>query len=183
MKNEFTALDIFKALKIPRERLRAWMKLGFITPTVPAAGQGIKAVFTLDDVYGVSLFCELVENGFSRKVAGNFVKEFREQVKKEKGSPSYPKTTYIMFRWPGKTGKEFADVSRLGSGAWKFDIESGYIDWPLSNPKFKLTGDEMRVPPRKGPEPPPYKDKNWRNIHMVNFETLCKEVDAALAKL
>ena len=73
MRNEFSTLDIVKALEIPREKLKEWMKRGFIRPTIPASGQGIKAVFTRADVYAVSLFEELIKKGFKREIASGFV--------------------------------------------------------------------------------------------------------------
>jgi hypothetical protein len=42
MRDGFSTLDIVKTLEIPRERLRSWMKEGFILPTAPAKGQGTK---------------------------------------------------------------------------------------------------------------------------------------------
>jgi hypothetical protein len=173
MRTEFSTLDIGRALVIPRERLRDWMSRGYVAPSVPAAGQGTKAIFTRDDAYNIELFRNMIDHGFSREVAGKFLKDFTDRLKKEKDGSIYPENIYIVFRSPGREGKEISDVSLLGPGAWKFDIESGYIDWKLSNPKFniKTRKQALNLPPI------------WRNIHIVNFGTLRKEVDAALVKL
>lgn len=74
MKQEFTTFDIIKRLNIPRERLREWMKRGFIEPTVLASGVGTKAIFTLQDVYKILLFKHLIEIGFMRETAADFIK-------------------------------------------------------------------------------------------------------------
>jgi hypothetical protein len=74
MRQEFSTLDIVKALDIPRERLREWMNRGFIEPSQPAEGQGTKAVFSRDAVYRVALFRELLNKGFTRKKAAAFLR-------------------------------------------------------------------------------------------------------------
>ena len=56
MIDTFSTLDIVKALRIPRERLRDWMNNGFVVPTILSQGQGTKAVFTRGDIYLVALF-------------------------------------------------------------------------------------------------------------------------------
>jgi len=78
MRDEFSTLDIVKALDIPRERLRDWMNKGFVKPTTPAEGQGTKAIFTRGDVYCVALFQRLLEVGFKREDASRQVIIFSE---------------------------------------------------------------------------------------------------------
>jgi hypothetical protein len=102
MRDEFSTLDICVALEIPRERLRGWMKEGYIEPTEPAQGQGTKAVFTRQDVYKIALFRLLIERGFKRIQASNHLGAMGEWVNVE----------YILFmHWrlgKGSTGVEFA---------------------------------------------------------------------------
>ena len=74
MKQEFSTFDIIKKLNIPRERLREWMKRGFIEPTIGSSGVGTKAIFTIQDVYKVLLFKHLIEIGFMREIAADFIK-------------------------------------------------------------------------------------------------------------
>jgi MerR HTH family regulatory protein len=76
MRDKFSTLDIVKVLEIPRERLRSWMKEGFVQPTVPAQGQGTKAVFSRYDIYSISLFDNLLDAGFRREVAASHMREF-----------------------------------------------------------------------------------------------------------
>jgi hypothetical protein len=71
----YSTLEIVSELGIPRERLRDWMNRGFITPSIPANGQGTKAVFTLSDVCDIAVFKFLVDKGLDRNVASKLIKE------------------------------------------------------------------------------------------------------------
>ena len=178
MKTEFSTFDIVKGLDIQRGRLREWMNYEFISPSVKADGQGTRAVFNLFDVQCVALFRNLIEYGFNREAAAGFLKDFTKQIKKEKNNPE---TVYIFFRSKIKDGKAVSDVMRLGPGAWKFDIEAGNIDWGLSNTKFKLSGDEVRIP-ADNLDGPLHKHKSWRNVLMINYKEICEEVNRAMGK-
>jgi len=93
MKDNFSTFDIVKALDIPRERLRAWMKLSLIQPTIAAGGKGKKAVFTRQDVYWLELFRQLVEHGFGRNIAHLIVIESLKRMNKEK-----ERNVYLIIR-------------------------------------------------------------------------------------
>jgi hypothetical protein len=67
--NWFTTFDIVKMLNIKRERLRKWIDEGFITPDKKADGVGTKALFSLDSVYKIQLFLELLWIGLTREKA------------------------------------------------------------------------------------------------------------------
>jgi len=71
MRDDFSTLDICKALNIPRERLRSWMKEGFIEPNEPSEGQGKRAIFTRQGVYKIAIFKSYIERGFDRKTAAD----------------------------------------------------------------------------------------------------------------
>jgi hypothetical protein len=71
MRNDFSTLDICKALDIPRERLRSWMKEGFIEPNTEAEGQGTKAIFNRQRVYTIAAFKSYIERGFDRRTAAD----------------------------------------------------------------------------------------------------------------
>lgn len=182
MKAEFSTFDIVKGLDIQRGRLREWMNYEFISPSVKADGQGTRAVFNLFDVQCVALFRNLIEYGFNREAAARFLKDFTKEIKKEKNNQNYPETVYIYIRSKNKDGKSVPDVKRLGPGAWKFDIETGDVDWALSNPKFKLSGDEVRIP-ADNLDGPPHKHKSWRNVLMINYKEICEEVNRAMGKV
>jgi hypothetical protein len=185
MENEFSTLDIVKALQIPRERLRDWMNRSFIEPSVPADGQGTKAVFTLHDVYGVALFRALIDNGFNRETSSRFVKDFIEQEKKEKekeknGRIAYPETNYIVIRVPADK-KELVQVIHLGAFwgkhyAWSLDLELGYPETEASK-AFAPQKEARTGMPR------PEKNKNWGFLHVVNFKAIRDKVDEEMKKL
>ena len=169
----YSTIEITKALQIKKERLRVWIDEGFVSPSIQKGiGPGTKHIFSVQDVYMVSLFHSLIEYGFSRESADIFLKSLTAALNKDK--PLI--IDYIIFRSSSADGKEVINlVDYLLPGEWKFDIETGYIDWSLSNPVFKKYVDESE--PRKG------KKKNWRSIHIINFKDIRNEVDSALAKL
>lgn len=70
-RDEFSSFETADALGIPIERMRQWMKLDFISPSVPAKGQGTKAIFKRGDVYRAALFLSLVDYGINRKYASS----------------------------------------------------------------------------------------------------------------
>ena len=70
-RNEFSSSHVAKALNIEPERLRQWIRLGFVTPNTPAKGQGSRGIFTRGDVYAVELFRRLLDLGISRSYAAS----------------------------------------------------------------------------------------------------------------
>jgi DNA-binding transcriptional MerR regulator len=66
---DYTTFDILKILNIKRERLRKWIDEGFIIPDQKADGVGTKALFSLDSVYRIKLFLELLLIGLTREKA------------------------------------------------------------------------------------------------------------------
>ena len=70
-RSAFSSNHVAKALNIEPERLRQWIRLGFITPNTPAKGQGSRGVFTRGDVYSVELFRRLLDLGIARSFAAS----------------------------------------------------------------------------------------------------------------
>jgi hypothetical protein len=186
MENEFSTLDIVKALKIPRERLRDWMNRSFIEPSVPADGQGTKAIFTREDVYGVALFQILIDHGLSREKSSGFVKLFIKDFKRKvietppEGGVAYKEAAYLLFRLPKDTKKP-TQIKILGTFlgydvAWKIDVDSGY-------PETKESRAFLAQKAARTGIPQPEKDKNWSFLHVVNIKAIREKVDAALNTL
>ena len=96
MRDKVSTLDIVKVLEIPRERLRSWMKEGFVEATIPAKGQGTKAVFSRYDIYGISLFKNLLDAGFRREIAASHMREFTKVFHK-----NYELVLYRQVTLPG----------------------------------------------------------------------------------
>ena len=125
MKDEFSTFDIIKALEIPRERLKDWMNKEFIRPSVPAKGQGTKAVFTLLDVYSVALFTQLITLfGVHRKFAANFVERFKWEAT-IRGSNGEDVTSFILRYTAGDDGETTFDAMSLEEGYYAFDLKYG----------------------------------------------------------
>jgi hypothetical protein len=66
---DFTTTDIYKIVGIGRARLKDWMDMGYVGPSVPAKGQGIAAKFTREDIYLIMFFSELISFGLKREQA------------------------------------------------------------------------------------------------------------------
>jgi DNA-binding transcriptional MerR regulator len=70
-RNAFSSNHVAKALNIEPERLRQWIRLGFVSPNTPAKGQGSRGIFTRGDVYSVELFRRLLDLGIARSFAAS----------------------------------------------------------------------------------------------------------------
>lgn len=113
----YSTLDIVKALDIPRERLRDWMIRGFIKPSLPSTGKGTIAVFTKADVFGVALFGKLLEKGFKREMAAEYI----EMVV---GQNLYRNLNFISFKSVIRDEKRVIDVDyQIGKSPLKIEID------------------------------------------------------------
>lgn len=156
----FTTTDIIQCLKIPRERLRDWISRGFVNPSVPAPGQGKAAEFSIWDVYRIELFRVLIDGGFSRTTAAEFVKVVPE------GDDENGPVSYIMFRREGDEIRSFTVLR--GAGALSVDLAGGRIG----------VGPHGYFDPRQIKDSK-FDPENWDNLHLVNFEKIRKTVDMA----
>lgn len=163
MSDQFSTLDIVKALKIPRERLRDWMSRDFIIPTEKAQGQGTKALFSREDVYAVALFQNLINKGFKRKDASHLVNDILHL-------DAIEIITYLIFRYDQindkpvihklSIGHEMPDTSCL------FDLQKATMD-----------DEELYI------HDPLYPTEDWDHIFIINWKKLRQTVDAQLLKL
>ena len=162
MQNEFTTFDIIKALEIPRERLREWMKLGFIKPTQEADGKGTKAIFTKQDCYRVELFRQLLQMGLQRKLASQFIESYNEPRGKHKWGESY-----LVIRLGARRNRP-EDVhgtyftKYIASDDQKIDLAKGFIDDDRLAANF---------------------DERWDYVQLVNLKRLEQQTDMKLEKL
>ena len=72
----YSTIDIERSLEISRERLREWTAKGFIKPSIPSPGQGMRAEFSREDLLKVCLFDELLRIGFKRDMAGQIISKY-----------------------------------------------------------------------------------------------------------
>lgn len=159
MKEEYSTLDIVKALKIPRGRLREWIDQNFIIPSVSAEGQGTRAVFTRIDVYGVALFRQLLKLGFSRSMASRITRDF---VSREKAQ-TRGKARYLVFKIGEKNGEPAIIDSRILSRNCNINIET------LEDLGPEAIGPEALI--------------EWSSVIIINFQHLQEEADAALGEV
>lgn len=75
----FTTTDIAERLNIKRERIKNWIKEGYIQPSVKGSGPGTKHLFSLWDLYMLKLFEYLLKRGFSRDEASKMMKLIFEE--------------------------------------------------------------------------------------------------------
>ena len=110
MQSEFTTPEIEKSLHIRRDRMKEWIKKGYIVPSVQkGAGRGTKHIFSRDDVYAVFLYRELIEQGISRKLAGGVVYRFFYEFYTFTGALKENLRYLVFTRWKSPGEKPFTD--------------------------------------------------------------------------
>jgi DNA-binding transcriptional MerR regulator len=74
--SQFQAMDVTRICGVKRNRLQAWMEQGWITPSIQkATGHGTRNIFSIEDLYSISLFKQMVESGISRAAVAEFIPE------------------------------------------------------------------------------------------------------------
>ena len=122
MRNDFSTFDIGKAFtNIPLEKLRNWMKQGFIFPTYPAEGKGKRAVFTREDVYAISLIDQLMANGVAGHIAGAFAIEAFK-------TPRNSRAHYILFSHEQDGGRQIIRNTTFHNSNY-FTLSDFTEDW------------------------------------------------------
>lgn len=192
MRNEFSTFDIVKALGIPRERLKDWMNNGFVKPTIPATGQGTKAVFTRVDLYFTELFRDLLNRGFKRERAADFTRKISEILKSKKEGPEEgaKRLAVIIFKYV--LGDNQAVSANLIEDPVtvqdSIDLrwgQSGIPDLQGVEELKELTAElKQRGELDKGVNEDVFiPSQNWTQLLVINFKTLRKSVDTALTVL
>ena len=70
MKHEFTAKVVRRIIGISQDLLAQWIDRGFIPVARPAPGSGYKHLFSLEDIFRLLVFQEIIKMGLKREVAG-----------------------------------------------------------------------------------------------------------------
>ena len=161
---DYTTTDITRAIGIPRERLKDWMTLGFVKPTIPAEGAGTKAVFRIEDLYGLQLFQHLLSNGFKRKEAAEIVSNLSRKI----GSGQY----LIAKASDGDLSVEILPTGENGRPI--VDLLSGVSTWHHGEGGLKS---------RWGAPIEAHDEKEWDHIIIVNIGRIRRLVDQAVADL
>ncbi len=184
----YSTYNIIKALDIPRERLRSWMKDEFIVPSIKADGQGTKALFNIWDVYGVAIFQDLLNTGLTRKFAGDFVGGFIDETQKD---PEIRPAFLIV--WQNSSNGEIVDsivISNqkndkaehiemgvdLSTGKVVYRQSKKYRKWLLDRgvQRDEISYNFSSIPKELG---------LWTHIHIIDITAIRKRVDARLADI
>jgi hypothetical protein len=167
MRDEFSTIDIVKTLEIPRERLRSWMKEGFVIPTVPAQGQGTKAVFSRHDIYGVSLFNDLLDAGFRRDIAASHMQEFAKVFHK-----NYELVLYRQVELSGNYMMHCSPIIVTGNNT--FAVMTGEVSFSDETGESREMTEAMKS----------VNDiSQWETFLVVNIGKLKSKVDGLLSQL
>lgn len=75
----YTSSIVTHVLKCHRELLKDWIMQEFVIPSIPAEGQGTKALFTFNDIFMAYFFQKLVNRGFKRSLAKKYIEAFRKE--------------------------------------------------------------------------------------------------------
>jgi hypothetical protein len=157
---KYRSTAICKAMAIKRERLKDWIKAGFIRPTLPALGQGTKAGFTKGDVYAIALFMKLLNMGFKRDFAASLIDPVIGRV----GNEIYF-SRYLILSIESKGAGEEEKITPIFQ--WGGSLECKIKFTPSS---FTSTTDSINL-------------MNWDGAFILNLAKLSVEVDKALEEV
>lgn len=79
MKTTYSTFEICEVLELPYERFRQWQRKGDVTSMVEAQGQGSRAALSRQDAYRIEQYRRLVELGYKRSVAAQFINELKDE--------------------------------------------------------------------------------------------------------
>lgn len=65
----FSSSQVLRILSIRKERLRQWIKLGYVSPTVEPFGKRTRHVYTKVQLFGIALFKRLIDLGLNRWIS------------------------------------------------------------------------------------------------------------------
>jgi hypothetical protein len=116
--DEYSLSDISRILKIERPRLQEWLRLNFVYPSYASPEPGSKALFSVDDLYSIQLFVELLETGFSRIDAAFVVSKVQRSFRIRKRSYTEPPCNWDedflnISRSPSFKGEKMSDIEKF----------------------------------------------------------------------
>ncbi len=155
----YSTIDISKVLNISRERLRDWMVKGFIIPSLPSISKGTIAIFTRADVLSVALLNRLIERGFKRETASEYVSTLINAQPKP-----IDVVNYIILK------------SLIIDGEADYSAVPCYQNIPIDL-KIDTNGNIVSGPFG------PININEWEDLHIINMIKLRHEVDVELKKL
>ena len=138
-----------------------WLLNGFISPSIPSAGQGQKAYFSRTDFYAIVLFTKLLNKGFKRELAAAYVKSFQE-------IPEFDElryATYLFFITHKSGGKVTVSVQSV--------VGEETLGLLFETIKISMFDHDINMVTEVG-------EFIWEDVTVINFALLISFVDAAL---
>ena len=107
----FTTTEVLAILELETERLRQWIKLKYVEPTIAATGSGTKNYFSEIDICKIAVFKKLVDSGVNRWIGKQIIQGFSDEAWSEIEEGSYPKYLFITVK--AKDRKSWKDSMEL----------------------------------------------------------------------
>lgn len=176
----YSSFEIMRALHIEKEKLRDWIERGFIRATTPSPGRGKPAAFTVKDIYGLALFMELINYGFSRERASHLADTYRYSIEVDINEPDDDGILEELIVLDDQYAADFILFHR------KTDFDGN----PIITART-ITNDKVKISLRSGwPEyikPEVERQtgfaKDWDSLLIINYGKIRNRVDEALRKL
>lgn len=145
--------DIRRVLGINRTTLQQWLLLGFLTPTVEVAqGHGNPNRWSREDVIDLGIFQKLLEHGFARQEAAEFLKS----------------RDYANF---AMEAQNYEDIE-----TYAVRIDTGPAPEDIANYQFKVVRGSLYDALKTRFEP----ILDLRDLKIVNITGVLKNIEATL---
>jgi len=151
---EYSTFDIIGGMGIKIERLKDWLRRGYIQPSIQVAqGSGTKNLFNRNDLYQLGLFMFLIARGFSREEAAKHAKAGCAVIE------------------PASENEDLeAEKEMKNDGFLMLAYRDGNL---FSGGMVRNTGDTITVEA----------DENCDEVLLVNYSKLRREVDGAARRM
>lgn len=169
---KYTTGHILRIFNMKMDKCRDWHNRGYIEPTVPSLGQGYKARYTIEDLYGIALFIKLTEKGYKRELAAEIVKSTRT-----KGVGPFSAAEFVLYQTVRKDGELEVKPTYLSGGDYAIHISPKKLSVKLvDEAKYKKTDESEQTLPDEGNE-------IWEDMFLINLIRLRQVVDTALGQM
>jgi len=121
----FTTTEVIAILNLKTERIRQWIKLKYVEPTISATGSGTKNYFSKIDIYKIAVFKKLVDSGVNRWIAKQITQEFSDEEWYHIKSGSYAE--YLFIEVQAADRKSWKDSLKL----YVSDRLPEELDWEI----------------------------------------------------
>lgn len=176
MRNQYSTLDICKALGITRERIRDWINREFVKPSIQEAkGQGTKALFSRNDVYLIMLFLTLIRNGINRKESSSIIQELGED-RKSNNFEILMESDFLLFR--SSYSKEKRVRSMVTIDMYRGNLLDVETAMPHAFYKHKIVKEMEKMFDQRGEL-----ESGWIVSFIINFRKIKNDTDAALSMI